>query len=156
MRTGKAGLYAFEEAAAGFLGRPASLEGITTAGMTDCHIAGEVIARTTGQSALRADIQALLQFYEQLLPRHLAARQGLTLPHVREILAYCHGRPEFAVLLLTGNSAAGAASKLRHYGIDGYFDFAASSFGDDCPDRTVLARDALEKARGGKILCFPF
>lgn len=46
--------------------------------------------------------------------------------------------------LLTGNTAAGAEVKVRHYGMEGFFPFGA--FGDDHFDRNKLGPIALERA----------
>ncbi|MEM9080512.1 MAG: HAD hydrolase-like protein, partial [Verrucomicrobiota bacterium] len=46
--------------------------------------------------------------------------------------------------LLTGNTAAGAEVKVRHYGIDGYFSFGA--YGDDHANRNFLGPLALKRA----------
>lgn len=48
--------------------------------------------------------------------------------------------------LLTGNIAAGAEVKMRHYGMDGFFAFGA--YGDDHHDRNKLGPIALERAKG--------
>ena len=47
--------------------------------------------------------------------------------------------------LLTGNIAAGAEVKMRHYGMDHFFAFGA--YGDDHFDRNKLGPIALERAR---------
>ena len=47
--------------------------------------------------------------------------------------------------LLTGNIAAGAEVKMRHYGMDGFFAFGA--YGDDHFDRNKLGPIALERAQ---------
>ncbi|GHC57072.1 HAD family hydrolase [Roseibacillus persicicus] len=47
--------------------------------------------------------------------------------------------------LLTGNIAAGAEVKMRHYGMDGHFAFGA--YGDDHHDRNLLGPIALERAK---------
>lgn len=46
--------------------------------------------------------------------------------------------------LLTGNIAAGAELKMRHYGMDHHFSFGA--YGDDHHDRNVLGPIALARA----------
>jgi phosphoglycolate phosphatase-like HAD superfamily hydrolase len=48
-------------------------------------------------------------------------------------------------LLLTGNTPAGAAVKLRHYGLDGHFDAGAFCVGTG--PRDDIARAAVELAR---------
>lgn len=46
--------------------------------------------------------------------------------------------------LLTGNTAAGAEVKMRHYGMDSFFEFGA--YGDDHFDRNLLGPIALQRA----------
>jgi phosphoglycolate phosphatase-like HAD superfamily hydrolase len=47
--------------------------------------------------------------------------------------------------LLTGNIRRGADLKLRHFGLDSYFEFGA--FGEDAMDRNRLGPIALQRAR---------
>ncbi|MDR3561610.1 MAG: haloacid dehalogenase-like hydrolase [Negativicutes bacterium] len=147
VRTGKAGLYAFVEATEKLYGRQPDFDKITTAGMTDCYISSEIIRRLTGRPAAENEITALVQLYEELLQRHLAKKQGYTIPPVAEILAYLAPDPEYVSLLLTGNTVTGAKAKLSCYEIDHYFDFSISAFGDSCFDRSEIAAKALAGLR---------
>lgn len=79
--------------------------------------------------------------YLQHLPRLLAERQGQVLPGVVELLEHLRDRDDCAMGLLTGNTREGARIKLRHYGLDHFFDFGA--YGDDHPERDDVARSAL-------------
>ena len=54
------------------------------------------------------------------------------------------GRPEVHLGLLTGNTAGGAASKVRHFGLASFFPFGA--YGCDHPDRNQLGPIALARA----------
>lgn len=146
MKTDRAGLYAFNEAATEMLNTTIDFSSIKTAGMTDCYIAGQVIQMAKGRQADPAEIVNLLKRYEELLPLHLAERKGTLMPYIREILHYFHNRNNVASLLLTGNTLLGANAKLRRYEIIQYFNFEVSAFGDNCPDRLDLAADALAKA----------
>ena len=128
IRTSRAGLYAFEEATASLWGRSISFDGIESAGMTDHYIAAQVIQKLTGRVASEEEIVALTSAYEGLLQEHLNKRAGWILPSVREILEGLGGRDDYQMLLLTGNSQSGAEIKLRHLGIDHYFDFSHSAF----------------------------
>ncbi|SDF46167.1 haloacid dehalogenase-like hydrolase [Sporolituus thermophilus] len=147
MKTGRAGLYAFAQATCDLFGVAADLNSLETAGMTDCYIAGQIIARVTGRPATADEVRALIARYEQLLPEYLAIRQGRLMPAVADILANLAGDCSHVSLLLTGNTRAGAKAKLTHYGIAEYFDFEASGFGDNCPDRCELAAEALAAAQ---------
>ena len=146
LRTGKAGLYAFQKATAEFYGVCPSFDQITTAGMTDCHIAAQIIAAVAGRQPDDKETAALVERYIDLLPAHLATRQGFIIPPVQEILEFIGGDSGFVQLLLTGNTAAGARAKLECYGIDHFFDFAASAFGDGCLSRADIAARARTNA----------
>ena len=150
LRTAKAGLYAFRQAAREVYGVEPDFARITTAGMTDCHIAAQIIAALAGRAATANETAALVRRYIELLPEHLAARQGFVIPPVLDILQYLADKPGYASLLLTGNTAAGARAKLSRYRIDHFFDFAASAFGDDCLSRADIAERARQNAL---VLC---
>lgn len=143
LRTAKAGLYAFVQATEEFCGVRPDFEQVVTAGQTDCHIAAQIIGLVTGRPAAEKETAALVRRYLDLLPEHLAARQGFVVPPVREILDFCDAHPGYVSLLLTGNCLEGARIKLEYYGIDHFFDFAASAFGDDCASRADIAARAL-------------
>ena len=142
IRTGKAGLFAFEAATAERWPGLVDFRQIQTAGMTDYSIAGEIIATVSGRPATHQEAKALAGRYEELLPDHLAQREGQVLPSVREILAAL--RENGAVsLLLTGNSRKGAEIKMRKFGLESYFDFDRSAFCEDSPTRDYVANRAL-------------
>jgi len=143
VRTDKAGLYAFIQATVDLFGSKPNFDRITTAGMTDCHIGSEIISGITGIKPQEKELAALLRHYEELLPAHLAARQGYSIEPVREILTDLDTNPEFVSLLLTGNTVAGATAKLTRYNLIQFFDFATSAFGDSCHDRSGVAAEAL-------------
>jgi phosphoglycolate phosphatase len=147
MRTDRAGLFAFEQAVSESLAACFDFTGITTAGMTDCHIAAQIISIVKGRNPHPEEITALINRYEQVLPAHLAARQGSLMPSVPAILEYMHRHDDYLSLLLTGNTIAGARAKLTRYGIIDYFNFDLSAFADHCPDRLQLADNALAKVR---------
>lgn len=147
LRTGKAGLYAFQQATAELYGVCPSFDQITTAGMTDCHIAAQIIASAAGRQPDEQETAALVRRYIELLPDHLASRQGFVIPPVQDILELIGGSSGYVQLLLTGNTTAGARAKLECYGIAQYFDFSASAFGDDCLSRADIAARAQANAR---------
>jgi hypothetical protein len=63
------------------------------------------------------------------------------MPNVREILVALGELPDVCSLLLTGNTRRGAAAKLTHYGLAGFF--RGGGFSEDEGDRTAIARAAL-------------
>lgn len=83
--------------------------------------------------------------YLQHLPEMLSARPGRICPGITELLLELRRRGDIAIGLLTGNIAAGARIKLRHFGLDEHFAFGG--FGDTHPSRDDVAREAFEAAR---------
>lgn len=69
---------------------------------------------------------------------------GRVFEGVPELLAELSKRPDATLGLLTGNIAGGAASKMRHFGLEAYFPFGA--YGCDHADRNRLGPVALERA----------
>lgn len=142
VRTGKAGLFAFQAAVAERWPDPIDFRQVHTAGMTDYSIAGEILAAITGRLPTHQETKALTGRYEELLQEHLAQREGQVLPSVREILAAL--RENGAVsLLLTGNSRKGAELKMRKFGLESHFDFERSAFCENSPTRDDIANRAL-------------
>ncbi len=147
LRTAKAGLFAFRQATEELYAASPDFDTVKTAGMTDCHIAAQIIALASGREPRPEETAALVARYIELLPPHLEARRGFVIPPVADILEYLAGKPGYVSLLLTGNTSAGARAKLTSYAIAHYFDFAASAFGDDCLSRSDIAARALASAR---------
>lgn len=143
LKTAKAGLYAFEEAIAATLHTKFDFTKIKTAGMTDYYISHQVLFLATGREPPVHDVCNLIKCYEKALPNQLAARLGHLIPPVKDILNYLHHRQDYASLLLTGNTEIGAKAKLRHYGLDGFFNFSSSAFCDNCFNRTEISTQAL-------------
>lgn len=143
LKTAKAGLYAFEQVIQEFFAIPFDFSTINTAGMTDYYIAHQVIKLATNRQPTEQEIGYFIARYEEVLPYHLAARQGHLTPSVKEILTYIHSQPDYVSLLLTGNTFTGAKTKLTYYGLDTFFDFTASAFGNDCFNRTEISTLAL-------------
>jgi phosphoglycolate phosphatase-like HAD superfamily hydrolase len=150
LTTARAGMIAWEDALAEAAGRWIDLADFRTAGVTDVEIAGRLLGHA-GLPTTPARRASLLARYEALLPERLGRRRGEVLPGVREILERLRDEPGVLVLLLTGNTRAGARAKLHHYGLAGYF--AGGAFADGCPDRPAIARRAVEVA--GQILGRP-
>jgi phosphoglycolate phosphatase-like HAD superfamily hydrolase len=150
LTTARAGMIAWEDALAEAADRRIDLADFRTAGATDVEIAGRLLGHA-GLAPTPARQASLLARYEALLPERLGQRRGEVLPGVREILERLRGEPGMLVLLLTGNTRAGARAKLHHYGLEGYF--AGGAFADGCPDRPSIARKAVDVA--GQLLGGP-
>jgi phosphoglycolate phosphatase len=151
LTTGRAGVFALEQAAEDVLGHRVDLQEMRTGGLTDAQIAACVLEEA-GAEATPQRVSEFLRAYERHLPDRLGWRKGQVLPGVREILEDVALRPGVASLLLTGNTQAGAAAKLAHYGLDGHlFD---GGFCADTDDRETIARRAWEMAaerEGGEL-----
>lgn len=143
LKTAKAGLYAFEEAIEATLHTQFDFTKIKTAGMTDYYISYQVLLIATGREPPIREVCKLIQHYEKVLPRHLAANCGHLTPSVKDILSHLHHRQDYASLLLTGNTEFGAKAKLSHYGLDEFFNFSSSAFCNNCFNRTEISSQAL-------------
>jgi phosphoglycolate phosphatase-like HAD superfamily hydrolase len=144
LTTSRAGIFAWEEAVAEVIGRPADLQDLPTAGLTDTEIAAAALAWCKAEIA--PDIaNRVMTAYVRWLPERLGWRQGRVMPGVREILDTWRGRADVHHLLLTGNLRPCAFAKLRHYELDQYFEEGA--FAEDAADRPGIARRALALAR---------
>jgi phosphoglycolate phosphatase len=149
LSTGRAGLFAFEEALAEVTGARADLEGLSTPGLTDAGVAALVLEHA-GQQANPEDVDAVLRAYERRLPTSLPRRQGRVLEGIREVLVDLEGRHDVRSYLLTGNTPAGARAKLGHYGLDRFFADGEGAFCIDHGSRTDIARRALPLAEGAE------
>jgi phosphoglycolate phosphatase-like HAD superfamily hydrolase len=143
LSTARAGIFALEDAARDVLGADPDYSELHTAGLTDSQIVRMLMERH-GVAETPELVGAFLRAYEEQLPRRLPERRGRVLDGVREILDDLRERPGVHSLLLTGNTRAGAAAKLAHYGLDGYFENGA--FCMDMDDRDAIARRALDVA----------
>ena len=144
LTTGRAGVYALEEALAEVCGVKRSLQELATSGLTDAEVA-ELVLRTAGVSPEEEIVLAFLRAYERRLPAALPRRQGRVLEGVEAILADLHGRDDVLSLLATGNTRAGAAAKLRHYGLGAHFD-GDGAFCVGPGPRESIVRAAVERA----------
>lgn len=144
LHTGRAGIFALEDAARDVLGSPPNLKNLPTAGLTDVEIAMGIV-RQAGREPAADIVNRFLRAYEKYLPSALTKKTGQVMPGVRAILDRVAQRDDVLSLLLTGNTRAGARAKLIHYGIDHYFTEGA--FADGTPDRRSIARRALDIVR---------
>ena len=115
------------------------------AGCTDSHIIKTAITDIKG-SCKASDAAGLLILYYRLLPEFLQSHQGRLLPNVKNVLTYLkQNETGYTSALLTGNVGHAAHMKLKHYGIENYFDYSLSAFGELSEDRTILAQAAFQK-----------
>jgi phosphoglycolate phosphatase len=141
--TGGAGMRALQEAAVEHFGdRGPELD---LAGSTDLGVLAG-IAEHFGRPCGPVEAEAFFATYLRRLEWNLAhgGFPGRVLPGVVELLEELSGSSGMTVGLLTGNIAAGAAAKMRHFGLDRHFAFGA--YGCDHADRNRLGPVALERA----------
>jgi len=141
--TGGAGIAALQEAAMKVFG--AKGPELDLAGATDLGISAYIHAHF-GTEISDEGHQLFFQAYQERLDWNLEHGNfsGRVIPGAPEMLAALAERPGSTLGLLTGNIAGGAASKMRHFGLDEYFAFGA--YGCDDADRNLLGPIALERA----------
>jgi phosphoglycolate phosphatase len=144
LTTARAGVFALEEAARAVLGHDVDFAALKTAGLTDWQVA-ELALSTAGGDSSEANVRRFLSVYEEHLPARLHLKTGQVLDGVEPILEDLADRNDVLSLLLTGNTEAGARTKLGHYGLDRWFE--AGAFCADGGDRASIARRAWELAR---------
>lgn len=141
--TGGAGMAALREATLQVFGQEGPA--LDLAGSTDLGIVASIHAHFD-VALTRQRIETYFEIYLGRLDWNLAhgGFPGRVFDGVNELLAELSDRRGECVGLLTGNSAEGAASKMRHYRLAGYFQFGA--YGCDHADRNRLGPIALERA----------
>lgn len=147
LQVGKAGLFAFDHAVREIYGQTIDYKLIKTSGMTDNYIAKQIIELIEHRTAKTSEIAQLTSRYEELLSDYLADHPGKILSGVHEMLTALNDRGDIVQLILTGNSRHGAEVKLSHHGLDPFFDFDHSAFGDGCFDRNEISAKARQLVR---------
>ena len=115
-------------------------EDVLTAGRTDCGIADEIFSKYQLEDSPK-ERHRFMSSYLERLPECLKTLPGALLPGVTELLDQLHKLDNVHLSLLTGNYVEGAWIKLRHFGIDHYFQ--SGGYGDDHPHRDDVAKLAL-------------
>jgi len=132
IKTGGAGLLAFERAAVELLGAKDVLGGISFAGQTDPRLVEHVFLAKLGRAPSTSEIEEFLERYLTYLPAHILDTAYQVLPGVHAALDRLDERG--AVLgLATGNVERGAQIKLAHG--DLWRRFRLGGFGSDSADR---------------------
>lgn len=141
--TGGAGMCSLHEATVELFGDQGPA--LDLAGSTDLGVLDGIFSHF-GRSPGADETAAFFASYLRRLEWNLVhgGFAGRVLPGVVELLEELDARPGVSVGLLTGNLAAGAAAKMRHFGLDRYFAFGA--YGCDHADRNRLGPVALERA----------
>ena len=91
-----------------------------------------------------SDLRRFRRAYYRRLPASLVANQGVVLPGVVDLLDKLSLEKNATLAVGTGNFRAGALHKLRHYGLNHYFQ--AGGFGDDTEDRAELIARGIRAA----------
>lgn len=141
--TGGAGMAALIEATQLVFGTDGPA--LDLAGSTDLGIVIG-IHRHFGVEPTPERVEHYLSIYQERLDWNLAhgGFPGRVLDGVLGLLEELAARPDATLGLLTGNTAGGAASKVRHFGLADRFPFGA--FGCDHHDRNRLGPIALRRA----------
>jgi phosphoglycolate phosphatase len=141
--TGGAGLRALQEASERIFGH--SGPPLDLAGSTDLGVVAHIY-KHFGQVPGEQDIRTYFTTYLERLEWHLESGsfEGRVLAGVTELLEALFKQPSITLGLLTGNTAAGAAAKMRHFGLDRFFAFGAH--GCDHADRNQLGPIAQKRA----------
>jgi phosphoglycolate phosphatase len=141
--TGGAGMAAIHETAHEVFGNEGPA--LDLAGSTDLGIVSKIFAHFQTEPT-PAQLSNFFEVYLGHLVRNLTngVFPGKVYPGVGPFIAELTARPDATFGLLTGNTAAGAAAKVQHFGLAHHFAFGA--YGDDDADRNKLGPIALARA----------
>jgi len=142
MQTGGAGIGAIRETINDLFGVD-ELPPVKLAGRTDQGILTDVF-KSVGQD-FEQHREAFNEGYWRRLSPFLRESAGELLPGVLDLLNTLREQPDVQLGILTGNSEKAAKIKLKHFGIDHFFDFGG--FGDVHESRNDVAKTALDSAR---------
>lgn len=143
--TGRAGIFAWEDALKDVLGIEADLSTFDTAGYPDHGIARRLLMQygRVDQPGSHL-VQQFVGRYEDHLPASLSRKVGRVLPNVAEILTALEREPDACSMLLTGNTRRGAQAKLAYYGLERFF--SGGAFSEDDGERAAIAWRAMDQA----------
>jgi phosphoglycolate phosphatase len=145
LTTGRAGIFAWEDACLEVTGHALDFQTLKTDGLTDHQVALRIFEQA-GKAPDEESLTRMVRFYESRLPERLHMRKGRVLDSVREILEHLREhRPDVHSMLLTGNTARGATAKLTHYNLQEFFE--GGSFSEDRGPRAGIAARALAAVR---------
>jgi phosphoglycolate phosphatase len=141
--TGGAGMAALRQATREVFGGEGPA--LDLAGATDLAIVASIHSHF-GVDPCPRRFDAYFAIYQKHLDHNLAsgAYPGRAIEGALVLVEHLAARGGATLGLLTGNTAAGAASKVRHFGFAHHFAFGA--YGSDHADRNRLGPIALERA----------
>lgn len=144
--TGRAGLRAMVRAFREQFGHDDPFAGVAMAGRTDTFLLSEALGGL-GLADDEATHARFREIYLRLLAEEIeqpgTGRKGV-MPGVRPLLDALAARNGFQLALLTGNYREAARIKLTYFGLWDFFSWGV--FGDESPDRNMLAKLAHERA----------
>jgi phosphoglycolate phosphatase len=148
IRTGGAGVKAFERTFASEFNIPRATEKLSFAGRTDSSLVRECFHQHQVEPTSK-NFTRFFDAYVFWLDHLLGQLDGNMCPGVKEVIANLRQlRDPPLIGLLTGNIRLGAEIKLRHFGLWELFESGA--FGDDHELRDHLA--LIAQRRGGQLL----
>ena len=150
LRAGRLAGEAFGRAVERATGRHPGDPGVSFSGGTAPQLALEILAvlDVVDDEAVQllptviGHLEAELAAAEELIREH-----GRVMPGVVDVLARLHDERDVHQSVLTGNTAANAAVKLRALDLDRWLDLEIGAFGSDHADRNELGPIAVERAR---------
>jgi phosphoglycolate phosphatase len=149
--SGGAGMRGMTRAFHATFGVARAFDGIAPAGRTDTFLLSAALQRAAIPDTLEAHVRFRESYVAVLadeLVRPATGRYGV-MPGIEALLSRLHGADGWHLALLTGNYERAAQVKLRHFGLDHFFEWGV--YGEESSDRRDLSRIALERARARDI-----
>ena len=117
---------------------------INFSGATDLGVLHASLAHRKIQPS-REQLSTFFELMPSKLEETALAERAVVYPGVPTLLQCLSGHKNILIGMVTGNAQATAWIKLRHAGLHEHFH-EIGGFGDQHPDRDVLARNAVESA----------
>ncbi|MGV3771722.1 MAG: HAD family hydrolase [Verrucomicrobiales bacterium] len=137
IRTGGAGVRAFEQTFLTEFGIPEAISGINFSGRTDTSLVRQIF-KLHGIEGSEENFKRFFTKYPEWLSHYLPLLEGGVCEGVWEFMKDLQALPQPPLLgLLTGNIKRGAELKLRHFGLWDYFQMG--TFADDHEERNEIA-----------------
>lgn len=152
IRSGGAGVRAFEKTFTEIFGLKEATKRMKFAGRTDVSLVREAFRLFEVEPA-EVNFQKFFRYYPVFLEELLKTTKGGVCEGIQSLIAELERAPESPVLgLLTGNIRRGAELKLSHYNL--WHHFKTGAFADDHEDRNCIASIAQQRGEelaGGKL-----
>jgi len=121
-----------------------AMEGIRADGKTDPLILREMFNSVFKRDSSEGEADNIYREYIGFLSEELVNAKNFTVMiGIPELLSFFSERSDIKLGIATGNIEQGAWIKLRHSGLDSYFNFGA--FGSDSEQREMIIRIAIER-----------